>query len=552
MRLSLRILVMTLALIAVHVAPARAEVKVTEEEGGAVTVELTERFGVAHPEQIVEVSLAQPLAPGAWSLRDASGGTKPAQVLEGRKCVALQTDLPAGSTRKWRLAPEAATTMPADPVGIRTDAAGLELGNRLVGVRLPAPGTAPAASLAPLLALRWGTRPWVGPGASQIVFAGGHPELRIKGLGIRVVEPGPLVAVAEVIYTLDRPELLYGQTVLAPKGPGRYVARFRVEAGQPSVLVTEDTETQFAWSLDLPEPKVDQARYRGHHASEARWGVEPDGRRYRPAHERPQMDAVMDLPFDRDYQPGWRTSPDDGFLRRLPAWAPWIFDGGWYWQFYAKDGDPDSPLLGLFAGRASLARDVGEAGAGLAIRAATRSVGIGSSAQHRTGSAQLQPKPRFEWGIFAGTKADLAPPGQVQPIARQMNLHAGFNLSKLAALPVDSPDPTQDYGSPFMPRAAVDRLKAALQADKEGIHGKGLAGELARKDAYSHDLIAFWSHPSTAELAKVVSRAEQLAHDLVTALVHGDGIYNFRFHYWMGGLEMSRMLVWMDQALGSD
>ncbi len=524
---------------------------VSGEQGeDELTVELDERFGVAHPQQIVEVSLPHPLAPGAWFLRDAGGGVKPVQVFAGRQRIALQTDLPAGSTRSWRLAPKDTTAALSDAVSVRTNAGALELSNGLIGIRLPAPGSPASTTAAPLLGLRWRDGSWLGAGTNRIVFAGGHPDLRIRGLEVRIVEPGPLVAIAEVIYTLDRPELRYGQTVLAPKGPGRYLARFRLEAGQPSVIVTEETDTQFAWTLDLPGLKADQGRYRGHHASEARWGVEPDGRCYRPAHERAQMDATMDLPFDRDYLPGGQMSSPDGLFRRLPAWDPWIYDGGWYWQFYTRDGDPNAPLLGLFAGRASLARDVGEAGAGLVIRAGTHSVGIGSSAQHRSASGQLQSQPRFEWGIFAGTKRDLAPPERVQPIARQMNLHAGFNLSKLAAIRGNFPDPPQGYGSPFMSSAAVTHLKAALQADKGGLDGKGLAGTLARKDAYSRDLIAFWSDSSPEQRAQVVARAGQLAQELMDALVHGDGIYNFRFHYWMGGLEMSRMLLWIDQALG--
>ena len=242
-----------------------------------------------------------------------------------------------------------------------------------------------------MLGLRWQNHSWIGAQTNQISFASSHPEVRIRRLEVRVIDPGPLVATAEVIYILDRPELLYGTTVLAPEGPGRYVARFRLEAGQPVVLITEETDTPFAWTLDLPELRIDQARYRGHHATEARWGVEPDGRVYRLAHERAQMDARMDLPFDRDYLPGWRTSSEDGLFRRLPAWDPWIYDGGWYWQFYGKDGEANSPLLGLFAGPASLARDVGDAGAGLVIRGRSRTVGLGSSAQLRTGSGQLSP-----------------------------------------------------------------------------------------------------------------------------------------------------------------
>ena len=32
---------------------------------------------------------------------------------------------------------------------------------------------------------------------------------------------------------------------------------------------------------------------------------------------------------------------------------------------------------------------------------------------------------RYSWGLFSGTKDDLREPTAVQPVAQQMNLHAG-------------------------------------------------------------------------------------------------------------------------------
>lgn len=508
------------------------------------SLHLVERFGVTHPEQVVEFALEQPLAPGQWAVRDEHGAGSPAQVLNPRDRIAIRTGLPAGVRKHWTLVPQPSDTLVRDPVLVRTNTTSLELGNSRIGIWLPWPAAAGVgAESPPLVGLRLGSGPWLGTVTHPIAFAGGHEALRVLNLEVRVVEPGPLVAVAEVSYRLDRPELRHGETVLAPKGPGHYRAQFRLEAGEPSVRITEDTDTEFAWALDLTGFAADQARYRGHHATDARWGAEPDGRRYRPWHERPSMDAVMDLPFDQDYLPGWRTNPEAGLLRRLPVWDPWITDGGWYWQVYSQAAGADAPLLGLFAGRASLARDAGEAGAGLRIRGASRSVGLSSSARHRTGNSQAMPRPRFEWGLFAGTKADLVAPGEVQPVARQMNRHAGLNLTKLAAMPADFPDPPQGFGSPFMRREALDRLRSSLRADPARV------AAMIQRDPQARELVEFWADPSEERVGKVVQRVMATARDLVDALVNGDGIYNFRFHYWHGGLEMSRALLWIDQAL---
>src|SRR5262249_37743986 len=123
-----------------------------------------------------------------------------------------------------------------------------------------------------------------------------------------------------------------------------YRATITLQAGQPSVLIEEDTDMDVRWTLDAGATlKPDQARYQGHHATSDENGFESDGRQYRPSHERPNMDAFVKLPFKG-------TSPSGRFLAR---WDPWSFDTGWYWQFYSTDAPASAYLLGIFQGRAS-------------------------------------------------------------------------------------------------------------------------------------------------------------------------------------------------------
>ncbi len=72
----------------------------------------------------------------------------------------------------------------------------------------------------------------------------------------------------------------------------------------------------------------------------------PDGRVYRPAHEGPQFEATLPLPFDRDYLPAGQALAGEGWLRRPPVWDPWITDGGWYWLFHAREADARDPVAG--------------------------------------------------------------------------------------------------------------------------------------------------------------------------------------------------------------
>ena len=71
-------------------------------------------------------------------------------------------------------------------------------------------------------------------------------------------------------------------------------------------------------------------------------------------HERTNCDAFVDL----QYQTPWET-------RFLARWDPWIYDSGWYWQWYNTQDGSDGPLLGVFAGRAS--RALGAAWSGVQV-----------------------------------------------------------------------------------------------------------------------------------------------------------------------------------------
>jgi hypothetical protein len=62
-------------------------------------------------------------------------------------------------------------------------------------------------------------------------------------------------------------------------------------------------------------------------------------------------------------------------------------------------------------------------------------------------------------------------------------------------------------------------------------------------------LLDMWRDTSGRKLAELAAGISGTAHDLLDALVDGDGIYAFRFHYWHGGLEMIRQAVWIDAIL---
>ena len=147
---------------------------------------------------------------------------------------------------------------------------------------------------------------------------------------------------------------------------------------------------------------------------------------------------------------------------------------------------------------------------------------------------------------------DLGKATEVQNIARQMNLHGGFNLNKIHRLTLDFPDPPQGYGSLYMDREALAALKQKLREDSAGPHGKGYHAWLYRAEPYSRPLVDMWKDESGGKLDAAVAAVRKTAHGMLDAYVNGDGIYDFHYHYWHGGLAMMRHGIWIDQILSDE
>jgi len=605
----------------------------TRQVAPAVVAEWTiaERFGVAHPDQIIDFDLARKIDPDNSYMIGPDGKETVYQLLDGGRRVAVRTDLPAGARKTWKLLegrPPAAAT---PHVKVEEKEGCIEITNELTGVRVPSgPGAAKADAVpAPVQGVRLRDGTWAASGPNRMKFAG-----KVTKMGVRFLEKGPLKALVEVAYEVNRDEVAYahghvggvdlaaGTLVLEP---GNYLERVRtpdlilrfdvgggalptplrrdrtyyatrvgpdtyrlaesregpalklgsrlsgkiglwavvpagpafcrtilaVDAGQPSILLEQDTDVGASYALDFGAVRLDQARYRGHHSSSKEAGYEQGGGVYRASHARPNLDAFLDLPFDRNYSSGGGTNFADATIRRMAVWDPWVFDSGWYWQAYDTKGAAGSNVVGIFAGRASRGLWTSNSGPGFTTRSAN-SGGPAVGVDVQMNVDDNYPHVRFQWGLFTGSKGkDLAPPDQVQPIARQMNLHAGINLNKVHRLVVDFADPPNGYGSMYMPRAAVEKMIEKLRKDPESQRGQGYHRYLTQADPAAHDLIEMWGDASGEKVKAVVNGIEEEARSLLHTMVNDDGIYNFHWQYWMGGLRMNSKLFWIDQVLGS-
>lgn len=304
----------------------------------AETFTLTEHFGVAHAEQIVTFDLEQPREPGnavaTMAIGDAPAAEVPCQVLAGGKQIAVRTSLAPNESRTFTVQAGTPKAAAADAVAVRETATGYEITSGLTGIRLPQPlTTLPFPAPVQGVRLRDGT--WT-PGGATLLLS--PPEQAKPTMNVEFLERGPLKTIAVVRYEL---------------GEAFSTTTIEVEAGQPSVMFEEEANLDRSYAIELHDAvRPTHARYRGHHSSSKERGYEPDGQVYRQWHQRPSLDAQVDLTF--------ATPRDYG---RVARWDPWITDCGWYWQMFNDAAGPESPLVGAFAGRAS--RQVGSGASGV-------------------------------------------------------------------------------------------------------------------------------------------------------------------------------------------
>jgi hypothetical protein len=598
------------------------------------SMDLVERFGVDHPDQVLSFALAAPLPTGAGVV-DASGKPVPFQVSADGRRLLLRCDLPAGTARRWTIVPGAAAApTAADGVVVAELPDGsLELRNGRAGVRLPKADRAHA--LAPLAGLHLGGR-WLGEVQPLRL---GVADSSIKDMQVSLIERGPLRAIAEVRYVIDQPTfagdtpniveldgakgfvrfhaedkavisdivpgrplrveaynngtpptgLTHGETLYArpagkalsdnawilsrsPDGepvsfsgagtswrlqtivPGKersYVCRISLDAGQPTVMLNEDSTASVRWELPLTGFGVDQVRYRAHYATKLELGRTVDGKEYRPRHEREDgSEAFYDIPTTKPIVPEFKAPGRTPHY--LAQWDQWAFDQGWCSGWYAKGAPDDAPMLGMFHGRAAQIVAQGGSTAGLATRPGsdgTATPALSLLLHHRSDNAALTDRVAFGWGIIAGTKADLGDPLKPNLITAQMNLHSGIGLDQVKELTGGTfADAASGYGGMFMARDKVAAIIAPLRV--EGEAGRNAFEALSHKDSVNRPLFAMLGDTSGAQTRSLVANAKASAKRILDNLVNRNGIYEFSTHYWHGGLEASRLLQSIDVALG--
>ena len=268
---------------------------------------LSELFGVAWPDQPIEFRylgtfpLPSPLRMvgplGAEVAFQWVSSLSCMDTTAPHGCVVVRSNLPIGANYNWTLlsgvAPSATQT---NPVAINPVGNNLEITNGLTGVRIACATTTPActvngnpsSNLAPIQGICYvqnscpGANSWTGGGAvllSQSAnFLGNVGEPSDTPLisqlnpsySVTVVDSGPMKTVVNVTYTFTRPVYKAGNIIInnansaGSPGSGHYTTLVTVYANSKSVLIDEDTDMQFTYSLPVfAQLTPDTARWRG-------------------------------------------------------------------------------------------------------------------------------------------------------------------------------------------------------------------------------------------------------------------------------------------------
>lgn len=493
-------------------------------------------FGVAHPPQVITIPPKGPRRDGVrYAVVDDSGRAVVHQWMkDGSFAVRLEGGLPARQRRAWTVVqdgPEPPTGA-AGTVRVSESAGSIEIDNGIVAVRLPALSGVPQRAPAPISAVRLRGGQWVEVGSGSVLLVkGSNTPLAVRSASVDVVERGPLRAAVTIRYGVDRS----GIEGFADSGVGFHATTVTVDAGDPTILVEHDSDVDATFTLDWSAGFApDEARFQGHGVTSGAHGRRADGSPYPVWHERDNEDAVVSLPL--------RESPANPFGRYLPRWDPWVDDNGWYWQFYKRAGSTGADMVGLFAGPAS--RAIGAQYSGVMIDAdSAGELRLIVDTERGRPPARVWARNRFAWGLFLGTKADLAPTTEPQPIARAMSVRGGISLGKLARVSWDAPLFTGPANGLYLPGSALQSMIRRLRS--EGVGGPYFEA-LRAADPALVDLWRAWADASGGAARALADAIAQRARQALDAYVNRHGIYDFQYHYWMGGLNMGRDAVLMN------
>lgn len=377
----------------------------------------------------------------------------------------------------WTLQSGVASTVTAtNPVAVVVNGSNWEMTNGLTGARVPTTaGNGSPFNKAPIQQIRFSDGTWStqssllyepntpGDVASPIQTAAYSPT----SYKATLLESGPLATTIQASWVTNRPQYEYSG-IINVAGIGHCFEQITLYANQPVIRVTQPKcDMEWRWFLNLyPDlaDKPDIMRWRGGAASTIPCGHNLDGTIYLGANATFPFytPAYRDLAYASDVPAGINCSASSN--KRQTAWNPNIPDSGWN-QFMYNDGAASSaPLIGTFAGQASLLQKV-------AVPDIASMPGVFTSDNWFVTSAAAG---GFEFNngiwfgatdissdyfIYVSTKTNLAADGVEQPIAQLQNALSGINMTSILNYAPTFADPPGGFTSLYMPSAILSPIR---------------------------------------------------------------------------------------------
>jgi hypothetical protein len=261
------------------------------------TFPLAELFGVSWPTQPIEFRYDGGQPPLSTTRMVGPSGTEvPYQWVSScsdatavKGCILVDSNLPANASYTWTLqsniAPQATVVNPVVSSVVNGPAYGsqtlqyYQLTNGLTGIRIISPASNPSPyNLAPIQGVLLPNGVWTGVGASpnflysesqaqegNVAAPQQTPMYTATSYTVSFTDSGPMKTVMLISYTFNRPQYYYGNEIVNTAGQGHYNLIVTMYSNSKSVLIDEDSDTQFTYYLPVyAQLQPDTARFRGH------------------------------------------------------------------------------------------------------------------------------------------------------------------------------------------------------------------------------------------------------------------------------------------------
>ena len=326
-------------------------------------------------------------------------------------------------------------------------------------------------------------------------------------------------------------------------GLGSFTETISLYAGQKSIVIEDDTDTQLQYFLNFYNGNLvpNQARYRGHGASSTDCGYSLQGSA--KSTYVPYTDAFVDLSYNSPKDSAYLCAANN--IKFAPIWymANSGRDTGWYWELYNASGSSSSPVIGYYIGRTSRYLTPIYAGPGVYTSPAhfasnqAPAAGITMHVALRGADGRSTQRTRREWALYVSTNADLQDPALPQPIGIERNVLAGINLTRLATYVFEYPDPAGGWPPPYQDRATYEQFVQRVQTDQ------AFANSISSGEPELRDLIPLWQGNTSEDVEVVVSHLEQFALHWQNILVNQNGDFDTWWHYYQPGLVWGPLLT---------